>query len=199
MDIINVCCGIWTVFSLIGLGIYKWNPEIAPSWEAGIKKAVTYIFEMFYEELSGKRPVEQMIQNIRILDGEEIKEFLYQFEGHPYDTPTYQEPPSICQDICWYDIGAVGLISRYQDIENTQIRKIVTHVIQNYFMEKRGIHVPIFIRIATPTRLYLAIPLSESARKFLQKQEEESAVQLPIRQESKPLEEEIDFFADDEL
>ena len=43
-------------------------------------------------------------------------------------------------------------------------------IIQNFYMETRGIRVKVFIKVASPKRLYFAIPLSVEGEEYLEKQ-----------------------------
>lgn len=195
-NFISFVCISWTVVSLIGFVIHKCKPDIAPTWENGVMKTVTWVFDAFYEGLTGKQPISQVINNALIFTNEEIRKFPKLFDGHPYDTPSFAEYPTIQNGIAWYNLCAVGLISKYCDISNEQIAEIAVHVIQNYFWETRGCRVHIYIKVVSPKRLYFAIPLSEEGKRFLDKQESQKLVQDKVPENPKPLEEEIDLWSD---
>lgn len=69
----------------------------------------------------------------------------------------------------------MGLIPLYQGLTRSDICGMAENIIQNFYLETRGRSVKIFIKVASPTRLYFAIPLSEEAEEYLEKQEEVQA------------------------
>ncbi len=77
------------------------------------------------------------------------------------------------QGILWLDIKAVELALRYQSFIREDICNMADYIIQNFYMETRGIRVKVFIKVASPKRLYFAIPLSVEGEKYLEKQAQE--------------------------
>ena len=67
----------------------------------------------------------------------------------------------------------MGLVQLYQGLTRSDICEMAENIIQNFYMETRGIGVKIFIKVASPTRLYFAIPLSVEGEKYLEKQAQE--------------------------
>ena len=106
-----------------------------------------------------------------ILTNQETLEVVDALNGHPYDTPALASYISNVNGISWTDIKAVGLVERYKDITNEQIAQICRNIIETYFMKSRGCQVAVYIKVATPTRLYFAVALSEDSKRFLDSQE----------------------------
>ena len=191
MDIISilfyVCCLTWTVISILGYLIYKFGFLGVQSWEEGVHKLVTSGFTLLYEEMTGQLLPEEIVNTALILNNDEVLELVKRLSDHPYETPSLEYYCPNSNGISWYDIRAVDLAPRYQNLSNEEIAKIAFYIIQNYIMEGRGLQAFIDIKIATPTRLYLAIALSEKGRKFLEQQntakhEEKKAESLIIEE-----------------
>lgn len=91
-----------------------------------------------------------------------------------------------------FDIHAIGLISKYRDIENNILKEILCTIIVNYYMETRNKYVCVFVPVASPIRVQIAIPLSEYGNYLLQKETQSTADEIK-NTSSDLLEEEIDL------
>ncbi|MCI6421263.1 MAG: hypothetical protein MR816_04220 [Blautia sp.] len=138
-----------------------------------LKKAASFLYELFYEELKGE-PLPDKVRNISyLLTDQEALELVSTLSGHPYDTPTLASYSVDGQGIAWYDIHAVGLAPAYKECPPRQVARICSHLVQNFFMESRGTQIALYLKVVSPTRLCLAVPLSVSAQRLLEAQTEE--------------------------
>lgn len=106
---------------------------------------------------------------------EEVPKLVERFKNSPYIVPSLSRYVSNSLGVLWLDIKAMGLIPLYQGLTRSDICGMAENIIQNFYLETRGRSVKIFIKVASPTRLYFAIPLSEEAEEYLEKQEEVQA------------------------
>lgn len=210
--IINFICISWTIITLVGYALYKNRDEIN-SWEEGIKRIMTWGFNWFYEEATGQ-DIKKNIPFFTPLTNTEVLQLVNNFAGHPYDTPVlYSYVPNL-HGISWYDIRALGLTQTYMSLSNNNIAQMAEFIIQTYFMRTRNTQITVYIRVASPIRLYFAIPLSQNGDTFLQKQSQlatanvfssvnlgspnglNPSVDSGSSVDSDSLEEEIDIFED---
>lgn len=168
ISVLNITCLLWTVISLSGFILYKYRTGIT-SWEEGIKKAITFGLDWICEEATGQASSDKLINPSLLLTNNEALELTQRFDGHPYDTPVLVNYTPNLNGISWYEIQAINLISKYASLDNSGIAKIAEHIIQTYFMQSRNTQIAIYIRVATPKRLYFAIPLSVQGNSFLAK------------------------------
>lgn len=161
-----------------GYLLHKLYPKEIVSWEDGVKfmlhttfYGIKAIFRFIYREIEGKDLQEYIANQALILTNQETLEVVDALNGHPYDTPALASYISNVNGISWTDIKAVGLVERYKDITNEQIAQICRNIIETYFMKSRGCQVAVYIKVATPTRLYFAVALSEDSKRFLDSQE----------------------------
>lgn len=131
----------------------------------------SFLGRAFYNEWTGHDLPKKLIRTELILLNEEVLELVRKFKDSPYIVPSLScyDPNNL--DILWLDIKAVGLVSRYQQFTRSNICEMAENIVQNFYLETRGSCVRVFIKIASPTRLYFAIPLSEEAEEYLEKQE----------------------------
>lgn len=177
--------------------MYKCNVLDAKSWEESMTIIFVSIFNFFYEGMTGKVSSEKAINTALLFNNEEALELTRRLDGHPYDTTTLASY-ECANSIAWFDIRAVGLVSAYRDTDYKQRQRIAYHIIQNFFMETRGVQVYVDVKIATSTRLYFAVPLSVEGEKYLQRQKSLAAIEeSPVRR-VEPMEEEIPLFDDPE-
>lgn len=188
----NILCAAWTIVSLSGYLLYKLKADIQ-NWETGVYKVLTFGFDILYTEITGQIPLEYIINTALIFNDDEVLDLVESLSHHPYDTPSLERYSPNINGISWIDIHAVGLTPPYKDIDSEQIGDIATKKINNYTMKSRKIKAQVFIKIATPKRLYLAIPLSDNGYRFLQQQQDNA---IEEAQEILPLEEEIDIWSD---
>ena len=207
--IISIVSILWLVISLIGYVLYKTREEIN-SWECGVKWILTAGFNWLYEEATGQHEERNLLNTSLMLSNDEVLQLVKNFDKHPYETPTLSSYNPNSYGIAWYDIYTLGLSPVYAGLTNDQIKQMAKYVIQNYFMNTRNIQVSIYIQIASPIRLYFAIPLSENGQLFLEKQRRSisSSIGLDSYRNSNPfasldssidsdsLEEEINIFED---
>ena len=178
-----------------GFILYKGQVIKADSWEDSIRIMITSVCKFFYEGITGVDIQNSIANTSLILVDREILDLVKSFENHPYDTPTLALYVPNQNGVLWVDIHAIKLTSTYKDLSFTELSNMAFHIVQNYYMETRGINVNVYIKIATPTRLYFAIPLSVEGNRFLEKQHKcRDFEQLPSFDEV--LEEEIDLFGD---
>lgn len=175
--------------------MYKCGLLDAKSWEEGISTVFVTAFNFFYEEITGKMCSEKAINTALLFNNEEVLELTRRLDGHPYDTTTLASY-ECANGIAWFDIRAVGLASAYRDTDYKQRQRIAYHIIQNFFMETRGVQVYVDVKIATSTRLYFAVPLSVEGEKYLQRQKPLATIEESPVRKVEPMEEEIPLFDD---
>lgn len=172
--IILVCiCG----FMISGYAIYRLYPESTERWEDGVSFMIHLVFDplfslakFIYKKVSEKLLTDQTVDMTYMLTEQETLDLIDTLKDHPYDTPALASYIPNVKGISWIDLKAVGLVGRYKDITYEQITQICRNIIETYFMKTRGCQVAIYIRVATPTRLYFAVPLSEAGKRFLDRQ-----------------------------
>ncbi len=161
-----------------------------------LPKIFRTLFRFLYEGWTGHDLPEKLVHAERILSNAEVLELVQKFKNSPYIVPSVENYIQNNLGILWLDIKAVGLIPLYQGLtridicgmaesiiqnfymETRGIRvkvfiKVASPIIQNFYMETRGIRVKVFIKVASPKRLYFAIPLSVEGEKYLEKQVED--------------------------
>ena len=154
-----------------------------------------FITEM-KKSLSGEDVMEMLSDQSRILTNEEVLELVKCFNMHPYETPALYKYDMDVNGASWYHIEALKLTDKYSKLDNAELSKMCCHIIENYIMKTRGIQVPIYIKVATPTQLYFAIPLSKYGEELLHKQSEKNAPVPKINNPSILDETVIDIFDD---
>ena len=166
-----------------GYVIYRLYPESTERWEDGVSFMVHLVFDplislskFIYKKVVEKLLTDQTIDMTYMLTDQETLDLVDNLKDHPYDTPALASYIPNANGISWIDIKAVGLVGRYKDVTYEQTATICRNVIENYFMRTRGCQVAVYIRVASPTRLYFAVPLSEAGKRFLDRQKE-SAVE----------------------
>ena len=132
-----------------------------------------FLYEAVYEGWTGHDLPEKLIHAERILSNAEVLELVQKFKNNPYIVPSLGGYIPNYQGILWLDIKAVELALRYQSFIREDICNMADYIIQNFYMETRGIRVKVFIKVASPKRLYFAIPLSVEGEKYLEKQVQE--------------------------
>lgn len=208
MDFTYFIANILNIYAFIltgGYVAYKFGMVEAKTWEEGVKKFLTLGFHIIYKiycfaytELTGKEVSGNSVDVALILTDDEVLELVNTLDGHLYDTPALTGGQHNNNGIAYYNISAVGLTSHYEGMDNDQIAKIATHKIHNYYLRTRKRPADIHILVATPKRLYFAIPLSEEGRKSLEKQ----ALDITTKNNAenrKPLTEEIKLPKDSDL
>lgn len=167
-------CGIM----LGGYLLYKLYPEETATWEDGVKDLIHITFygikaicRFIYKELTGNDLQEYVVNPGLVLTNQETLELIGDLNGHPYDTPAWENYTPNINGISWTDVKAVGLVERYKDITNEQIATICRNIIETYFMKTRNDKPIVYIKVATPTRLYFAVALSKDGKRFLDSQE----------------------------
>lgn len=132
-----------------------------------------FLYEAVYEGWTGHDLPEKLIHAERILSNAEVLELVQKFKNNPYIVPSLGGYIPNYQGILWLDIKAVELALRYQSFIREDICNMADYIIQNFYMETRGIRVKVFIKVASPKRLYFAIPLSVEGERYLEKQAQE--------------------------
>ncbi|CDC07484.1 putative uncharacterized protein [Lachnospiraceae bacterium CAG:364] len=132
-----------------------------------------FLYEAIYEGWTGQPLPEKLEHTERILSKAEVLELVQKFKNSPYIVPSLFNYIPNSLGVLWLDIKAVGLESRFQSLGRNGICDMAENIIQNFYMETRGTCVNIFIKVASPTRLYFAIPLSVEGEKYLEKQVQE--------------------------
>lgn len=162
--------------AILGYVVYRFHLSDAKSWEDaakaildGMKSGIYSLYRFFTNYV----PPEELINTALSLTDEEVLELIKRFDKHPYDTPTLNTYDPNVNGISWYDLRACGLSSEYKFLSLEDIRKITLYTIQNFFMETRGLKPDVYIKVASPTRLYFAIPLCRKSRDFLENQSRE--------------------------
>lgn len=145
------------------LAVFRFLPKI-------FRPLFRFLYEAIYEGWTGHSLPEKLERTERILSNAEVLELVQKFKNSPYIVPSQGDYIPNYQGILWLDIKAVGLAPRYQSFVREDICNMAENTIQNFYMETRGIRVKVFIKVASPTRLYFAIPLSVEGEKYLEKQ-----------------------------
>lgn len=165
-------------FMIGGYVIHRLYPESTERWEDGVSFMVHLVFDplislarLIYKKVIEKLLTDQTVDMTYMLTDQETLDLVDALKDHPYDTPALASYIPNANGISWIDIKAVGLVGRYKDVTYEQIATICRNVIENYFMKTRGCQVAVYIRVASPTRLYFAVPLSEAGKRFLDRQE----------------------------
>ena len=138
-----------------------------------LPKIFRTLFRFLYEGWTGHDLPEKLVHAERILSNAEVLELVQKFKNSPYIVPSVENYIQNNLGILWLDIKAVGLIPLYQGLTRSDICGMAESIIQNFYMETRGIRVKVFIKVASPKRLYFAIPLSVEGEKYLEKQAQE--------------------------
>ena len=165
----NVEEGSGLVGSIIAYGVlavFRFLPKI-------FRPLFRFLYEAVYVGWTGHDLPEKLAHAERILSNAEVLELVQKFKNSPYIVPSVANYIQNSLGILWLDIKAVGLAPRYQSFVRADICNMADNIIQNFYMETRGIGVKIFIKVASPTRLYFAIPLSVEGEKYLEKQAQE--------------------------
>lgn len=184
---------LWSIISLGGYVLYKCEFDSAKTWEDGIKLMTLGVFNFLYDFLSDKPRPETIVNTGLCLQNKEMINILKLFQNHPYETPTLMGYNPNDNGVMRFEISALGLMGKYDDMTNDMIREMCYNIIQNYFMETRECMVEVYIIVATPQYLSVAIPLSGTGRKILMKQQE-VITQQEKTANSDELEEEINLF-----
>lgn len=165
-------------FMIGGYVIYRLYPESTERWEDGVSFMVHLVFDplislakFIYKKVVEKLLTDQTADMTYMLTDREALDLVDTLKDQPYDVPALASYIPNANGISWIDVKAVGLVGRYKDVTYEQIATICRNVIENYFMKTRGCQVAVYIRVASPTRLYFAVPLSEAGKRFLDRQE----------------------------
>lgn len=150
----------------IALTVFRFLPKI-------FRPLFRFLCEAVYEVWTGHDLPEKLAHTERILSNAEVLELVQKFKNSPYIVPSLFKYIPNSLGVLWLDIKAVGLVPLYQGLTRSDICEMAENIIQNFYMETRGTCVNIFIKVASPTRLYFAIPLSVEGEKYLEKQVEE--------------------------
>lgn len=145
------------------LDVFRFLPKI-------FRPLFRFLYEAVYEGWTGHDLPEKLIHAERILSNAEVLELVQKFKNSPYLVPSVANYIQNNLGILWLDIKAVGLIPLYQGLTRSDICEMAESIIQNFYMETRGIRVKVFIKVASPKRLYFAIPLSVEGEEYLEKQ-----------------------------
>lgn len=148
------------------LDVFRFLPKI-------FRPLFRFLYEAVYVGWTGHDLPEKLVHAERILSNAEVLELVQKFKNSPYIVPSVANYIQNSLGILWLDIKAVGLVPLYQGLTRSDICEMAENIIQNFYMETRGIGVKIFIKVASPTRLYFAIPLSVEGEKYLEKQAQE--------------------------
>lgn len=200
LDIVGLLAIIWTFISISGYIVYKYNIVNLNknSWEEAIKTVFSFGLNQIAQEITGNIHPDKIINPALILSNSEVMLILKNLTNHPYDTPTLLSYRTVSKNVSHIEIEALGLVSTYRDISNDSIAKMAQHIIQNYYLDTRNLHVNIVVKVATPERLYLAIPLSRDAERFLSNQNTTVQTECESIKTVEPLIEEILDIFDDE-
>lgn len=197
-EFIDVLALSWSVISIVAYFAYKTTILDVPSWEESVKTICFAGITLLIEEFTGSQNADKIADQSIILSNSEVMLILKNLTNHPYDTPTLLSYRTDLKNVSHIEIEAIGLVSTYRDISNDSIAKMVQHIMQNYYLETRNLHVNVVVKVATAERLYLAIPLSRDAERFLSNQNTRIQTDIESIKTVEPLIEEIpDIFDDD--
>lgn len=178
------------------LSIYhflKWFVNLIYKNRVAIGKNIMHCATEIVNTANGKDLLKYQIDNSLILQADEEDNFTERFAGHPYDTPSFVNS-QIQEGVSWYEIQAIRLVSRYENLSPQNLTRMAEKIIQKYMKNTRKTNVDIFVKIATPTRLYFGIALSMQGQKVLLKERQNQA-SVMIEDAPPPLEEAIDLFS----
>ena len=213
------CCSFLVVVVIAGYIRFKSPKYKADSWEEGNRQILVsvisfikkYIVPILYKIIKDfittsewlitqylkwwkKTSINKDIKDSLYLSDNEYNELVKQLKDNPFVFPKlgiiYQK--DFENGILRFDVDAIGLTSKYRDIDNKTLREIICTIIKNYYMETRNTNVSVYVTVASPIRVQIAIPLSDYGKYLLQKE-----VQPQMGEAENTLsdymEEEIDF------
>lgn len=192
--IVHDVLAVWGFFSITGFVVYK--AFHLPTWEDGLTNAFTASFRFLYEAVTGNDTGKAAVNTALLCYDKEALQIVSRLDKHPYETPSLVSYIPNRDGCSWYDISAMGLAASYKSLENSQIAEMAHHIVQNFFLETRGYHINISIRIASPERLYFCIPLSEDGQRFINKQDSPGLSPGMEGNTGNSLEEVFDIFPD---
>ena len=129
-----------------------------------------------------------------LLYQDEVTALVEKFKNMPYFIPQLEAWNTNYQGCLRVDIKAQKLVPAFEDISREDLRNMCLAIIQNFFMEVRGMYPPIIIPVVTSHHLSFIVPLTMQARDSLMKQAEEqrmAALKQELQFEDIPLDEEI--------
>jgi len=147
----------------IGYAVYEYFPDVK-SWEQGVKKVLTFSYELFYEGFTGNKIERKRIDNSLFLSVEELEDLKNMLKGHPFDTPViaYYDA-NATGDIISIAFNAIRLSKTYRDLSEEELHRMCKYIIHDFYILKRG-HCPEFyIHVASSTHLRFSIPISYDA------------------------------------
>lgn len=139
-------------------------------------KCIRKFFAEFGRYLHGEDTQEYMENASLILTDEDAIELSKRLDGHPYEAPTFCNFLK-SSGIVRYEYRACGLAGKYGSLDADGIFRVSFHQIRNYMIETRMAQPYIRVEVATPTRLFFAIALSEHGQAILEKQGNVSSLQ----------------------
>ncbi|MBE5943056.1 MAG: hypothetical protein E7264_11045 [Lachnospiraceae bacterium] len=185
------------IIAILGYVRYK-NPKYnANTWQDGNRQVIRiiynllkkYVFPIVFElwrfilklfcwligkyiKWWNKKNISKEVNNSLILTDKEYIEIKKRLKDNPFEFPRIGNIylDDIMKGILRFDILAIGLVSKYKDIENTTIGEIVCSVVIDFYQETRGQPVNVYITVASPIRVQIAIALSEFGSYMLQKE-----------------------------
>lgn len=167
MYILIICVVLWGILSGTAYLTYKIGDS--PSWEESLRRFVSCIVKLIHEAFTA--PCEDGEDIGKTLVDDEPRQMTETLEQQPYEAPALANY-WISKGMMVFDIRAAGLASKYTRLEENspELTRLLQLKIYNYFMKVRGTPVRVCIRFATPTRLYFAVPFTDSAGKHLDAQ-----------------------------
>ena len=197
------------MFFTIG-GYINYKHKNLKRWEDGIWHFIYFLYGWLFKLLKPIKKVakfiiekitaDDVVDNALLLTNQECLDIVQEFENHPYESPALANNPVTSDNIQQLDIQAVGLVPKYNDTENKDLKIMINNTIQTYCMRTRERQIDIEISIVTPTRLLIEIPLSNQAKKKLTerkyKQTDISPKTSDVLEEEINSEEVFDLFED---
>ena len=135
----------------------------------GAKNVLAFIGEIFLEELSGSPLPDKVIDESLLLTNQEALHLVDVLEGSPYDTIKLTDY-HVNNGIATFHFDAVGLAPKYKDCRCDQVTQIVSYKVLHYYMKTRNTQPFVYIQSISKVHVRFSIPLSVSAKKFLEEQ-----------------------------
>lgn len=170
--LLQAVCITTLIFVFSGYFYYKMGK--AETWEQGILKLSSSVFNFLYEGATGKVALvpEKEVDTRLYLSSEEMLALTKELED-VYEQLHLANGIVCTEDIAWFDYSAFSVSPKYKPLLLDDRKRLITSIVNKYYQEIRGIlHVPIYIKVCSEYRLYFAIALNQAGVNYLNKQKE---------------------------
>ena len=167
---------LWFAVTLSSFIVYKLKIYNFYSWEDALKFCTIGLIQGFCKSIksiwdygTGKTSSKDIIKNNLSLTNQEVIE-LVKRSSCVYEFPTLIKF-NILINYINIEFTAIGLVDKYKECSCNVLREIIKNIVQTYYHEIRGSGIDVFVSVATANRVCIEIPLSESAREYLEKKD----------------------------